>query len=176
MKYIIQILIASLLICTLISCDRSKKVKDNLTFSKSNVVYNSTNKKNLDRMVSAGLDELAIEHVVVLLTEIKEPFFNNDYFVKAYIEEISNNFYIIHIIDLSDRETLEVISHELVHLEQYKKDDLTVKNTYIIWKGITYTPSEYEAVSHEERPWEYEAYQRQKGLSRKIKKRVQSTN
>lgn len=172
MKYILQILFVFFIIFNFVSCDNGKKVKNNFVFSKRNLVFNNTNKENLGRTILAGLDELKIKHVVVLVLKINEPYFNNDYLVKANIEEINNHFYIIRMSDLSDSETLEVISHELIHLEQYKKDKLVTKDINIIWYGITYTPSEYEAVSYEERPWEHEAYQRQSRLSRRIKNRL----
>lgn len=66
----------------------------------------------------------------------------------------------------------EVICHEMVHLDQYERGDLSINKfedkIYFNWKGEDYDPS----TPYEERPWEEEAYKLQSKLWKEFKKWV----
>lgn len=66
----------------------------------------------------------------------------------------------------------EVICHEMVHLDQYERGDLSINKfedkIYFNWKGEDFDPS----TPYDKRPWEEEAYKLQSKLWKEFKKWV----
>lgn len=66
--------------------------------------------------------------------------------------------------NLSKRETLLALAHEMVHLKQYAKGemkDIWRPTRMVKWHGERYL---HEEMDYWEQPWEIEAYGREKGL------------
>lgn len=66
--------------------------------------------------------------------------------------------------DLSKKETLLALAHEMVHLKQYAKGemkDIWRPVRMVKWQGEKYL---HEEMDYWEQPWEIEAYGREKGL------------
>jgi hypothetical protein len=73
------------------------------------------------------------------------------------------NFYIEIATKLSQEERLRTLAHEMVHLRQYRKNQLQFKKNQMHWKGQAYiVENEYEMYTSA--PWELEAYEMEEVL------------
>jgi predicted metallopeptidase len=136
----------------------------------SNIIFNSTSNSYMDTIVSVGLNELKIKDVVVVIRPItpdildmlksKEPSLD----IKAFIIGREDN-YVIYVVNLSRTTAIEVLSHELIHLQQTETGKLVKGTKSVKWEGIEYSPE----LPYEERPWEREAFDKQNGLLNDIK-------
>lgn len=62
---------------------------------------------------------------------------------------------------LDDNLLLETLFHEMVHLKQYSKGELSESKTSMIWKNKTYLKNNQD---NRHLPWEEEAYRLEKEL------------
>ena len=133
-----------------------------VTFTESNFVKNKTDMKYLDTLVLAGLHVLEIDKTSVLILPLDVEG-SSDLELKAHIRQVENG-YIIFIKNVDRNYALEIISHELVHLQQYNTGELYVnalKNELIFDKKV-YPVSKLPA--YDVRPWELEAFDKQTEL------------
>jgi len=79
----------------------------------------------------------------------------------GYCLELDNNrtFEIEVDRSLTLRKMLETVAHEMVHVKQYARNELSPYGS--IWCGKTYNPKK---VSYWDLPWEIEAHGRETGL------------
>lgn len=59
--------------------------------------------------------------------------------------------------NLSPLKEKEVIKHEMIHVDQIKRGDLTYDDKNVYWKGKRYSRSAMDE-GNKKLPWEYEAY------------------
>lgn len=133
----------------------------------TNVVFNNTEKKFLDTIVNVGLTQLNLEDIVVTifpLTEGAKSNFSTTGELKAHIRE-QDGYYYIWIDDLSRYESVEVITHELIHLKQYHDKRLLLEGNLPVWLDEAYP---IETTPYENRPWEIEAFSDGKELKNKV--------
>lgn len=136
---------------------------------RSIIVNNFTEFSYYDTIIVAGLMELGIQNVVVnvgtLSDAAKENFRNQGgESLSAHIKELDGSFYLFISPDNRFKQ-IEVISHELIHLQQYHSNDLIVKNDTIFWKKVPYMLYETQ---YDQRPWEEDAFSRGRGLQNKL--------
>ena len=62
-------------------------------------------------------------------------------------------------------ESIEVLCHEVIHMQQYSSGDLVYDNNFIIWKG---NKMELNSKEYMDRPWEKDAFDRQSQLIRSV--------
>jgi hypothetical protein len=62
-------------------------------------------------------------------------------------------------------ESIEVLCHEVIHMEQYSSGDLVYDNNFIIWKG---DKMELNSKEYMDRPWEKDAFDRQSQLIKSV--------
>ena len=143
-------------------------------FNKVNVpektqILNRTDIKYLDTIMYVGM-ELADLHpkvvVIQLLDDSNSPKVEADRKIEAYIYGNSNQ-YIIKIRKMSRKQSITVLAHELIHMEQIERGDLIQSPTSIIWKSDTYTQS--NVPNYGDRGWEYEAEKESVQLRAEIK-------
>jgi hypothetical protein len=80
----------------------------------------------------------------------------------GYVKIDNDNKYIdvfIHL-DFPLADIIETTIHELVHVEQYQRGDLTRDEENVYWKGTNHTYTPYS-----KRPWEIEAFDKGKKLA-----------
>jgi hypothetical protein len=63
--------------------------------------------------------------------------------------------------NLSPLKEKEVIKHEMIHVDQIKRGDLTYDNNNVYWKGKKYSRKTMDE-GNKELPWEKEAYTKTK--------------
>ena len=137
-----------------------------VTFTESNFVKNKTNMKYLDTLVLAGLHALKIDKTSVLILPLQIQS-TQDLELKAHIVRVENG-YIIFIKEVDRNYALEIISHELIHLQQYSSGNLIIDRTN---NQLTFDKKVYqvkELPAYDVRPWEMEAFAKQTDLRSEV--------
>ena len=168
-KYLLVLL--ALLIGLIIILLNSKEVQfKKIELSNNNIVHNMTDKTYLDTIVKVALDIEGISGVTVVIKELKstsQQTVEGNIDVKAAMYGEANLFLFSVNKNLSKSEAIYVVSHEIVHLEQFYSGQLVLSNGEFLWGGI---PINYKNIAYETRPWEMEAFNKQTSLGRKIKR------
>lgn len=165
---ILLVVLALLLIVGLYLINKnSNKPYNKVVLSKENHITNLTNTVYLDTIVSVGLSKLKQSNVFVLilpLTQKQIDLFSENGELRAQIVGKGGN-YIIFVADLTRSEAITVISHELIHLTQYRSGRLKISTDGVIWEDKLIGDLLYN-----KRPWEIDAFSKQKKLSDEITK------
>lgn len=138
-----------------------------IELSYRNAVNNYENPSYYDTILQVGLDNMGIEGVIVNVMKLSDGAKSQfDGELKAHVRYVGENFYLF-IDEMEREEAIQVISHEIIHMEQYMSGDLVYNGTNVIWLGqeISLNSKEYE-----DRPWERDAFKRENELSDNISK------
>ena len=128
-----------------------------IELSNKNLVSNRGSRTYLDTIVQVGLDKMGIEGEVVMVKEqVQERDLGDEFESEAYIIYQQGQSIIFMRPNVNRLKAIEIISHELIHLEQYRTERLQIlKGGYVCWENdtidITITP-------YDKRPWEDEAF------------------
>jgi len=146
-----------------------EKYFNKFDFNKNHTVFNMTDIDYLDTIIHSGLQSIKIDNIIVVIKPMidkKNLQIPDNINIKAYIigEGIQ---YIIYIDKMSKNENINVLSHELIYLEQYYTKKLIIKKDTIIWDDHIIN---IELLTYEERPWEKEAFNNQHNLENKMRK------
>jgi len=170
---IIWIIIGLLLIGFIIYlATRKEKPFNELTFPITNVVTNKTTQDYLTPIINTGLYELKIDSVYIIIQPMSLAMKTNGLGDKSYelmASLIGNKTqYILYVNQMDRYEGIEFIAHELVHLVQFHSGRLVKREglNSALWDGQIYDITE---VPYLERPWEKEAYSKDKDLAKKIR-------
>ena len=142
-----------------------------LDIETTNIVRNDTEYSYLDTIVKVGLKEMGLNDSISVIVrpisdEVKQRF-DSQMTLEAHIIG-RNNQYLLFIDDMSRYEAIKVISHELVHLRQYRSGKFVMGSDYVMWNGKRYSANEIYNMNYEDRPWEREAYTEQRYLNNKL--------
>jgi len=138
-----------------------------IELSNKNAVNNFENPTYYDTIIQVGLDNMGIEGVIVNVMKLSDGARSQfDGELKAHVRYVGEKFYIF-IDDMDREEAITVISHEIIHMQQYLSGDLVYDGVNIIWLGqeISLDSKEYE-----DRPWERDAFRRENELSDNVSK------
>lgn len=177
-KQTLKVILILLSILALIYVTYLTSKTDKVNFVKidlpeNNEIINQTSRSYLDTIVSIGLDEMEISGVKLYVMNLDESFKNNpsrgtgDMDLKATVFNYGKD-YILYIDEsVGKRESIEIITHELIHLNQYISGDLKIisKSGTVLWKGevIETLNTDYGS-----RPWEIDAFSRGRKLSDEV--------
>lgn len=150
-----------------------EKVFEDIDFETTNLVYNRTDREFYDEVVQVGLRELGIDSVIVSIRQITQEAKDNfdiDTELRAHIlpNGSRGNNYVIWIADMGRYESIVVLSHELIHLAQYQNKELVIEEDGIIWKRIKFTYQDISHIDYMTRPWERDAFNKDKALRFKM--------
>lgn len=162
---ILSIVLLSLLVIT--KADANDDPYNQVELSTYNYVLNGTQNNGYDTVAKVALDMAGISGVNVFIQELSESAKSQfDGELKAHIRYFNGEFYLF-ISDLSHKEAIEVISHEVVHIQQYLSGDFVFdQNTGdIYWKGELY---DINSLPYERRPWEDDAFGAQSSIADKV--------
>ena len=136
----------------------------------SNTVLNTTSSSYLDTIIHTGLTVQEIKDVSVVIKpmnpKVKNSFEEGN--LEAFIN-VKDSIYNIYIDNISRDEAVTVLSHELVHLQQYRSNNLQIKNGVPQWYGKDYDIS---LIPYSERPWEMDAFSKQNNIIKQIKSKL----
>jgi hypothetical protein len=166
---IISIVVLLLLSLLIYLVTRPEEKFNIIELSNKNFVSNRGSRTYLDTIVQVGLDKLGIEGETVMVKE--QPVqrdLGDEFESEAYIIYQKGQSIIFMKPNINRLKAIEIISHELIHLEQYRTDRLQIlKGGYVCWENdtidITTTP-------YDKRPWEDEAFNYGPLLEEDIKK------
>ncbi len=162
---IIISLIILLLIIFLVLRKKEINYFNQVTLSENNRIFNLVDNKYYDTVLSVGLDETGMKDVVVIILPITQASKNNftgD--LKAHIRYHDGNFY-LYTDSYGHKESIRVISHEIIHIKQYLSKDLVFENGIVYWRGDVF---DLQSSDYETRPWENEAFSEEGPLNNKI--------
>ena len=169
-KLIIGILLLVLIIF-LIFRSSKEKTFNKINIHTTNMILNKTSKNYLDSIIYVGLNELYLDSIAVTIKEINpdiQKLFDSNSQLKAHIIG-NNNQYIIFLDDMGRDEAIKVLSHELIHLQQYQTKKLILYKDSVYWDKKILNQDEINDLKYEDRPWEAEAFQKQSNLENKIR-------
>lgn len=134
-------------------------------------IINQTDYPYIDTIIALGLRELNIKPRIVVVRNMNInnlPPENEGLLTMAYIIGMKGG-YLIFVRKLEREDYISVLSHELIHLEQYQRRDLEINliEKYITWKGKRYYRGELPPYTLRE--WEIEADKRGGKLEIKLK-------
>ena len=162
-KIIIGVLLLALLLFALL---QNKSTSFNkVSFDDNNQIYNRTENLFLDTITHAGLHSLNIKNTAVLIAPIQITEIENDLELKGYITQTDGG-YIIFIKNTDKQESITIISHELIHLNQLISKRLINRDSAIIFDNVKYNIKSIP--EYNKRPWEIEAFSNQHILEGKI--------
>lgn len=170
-KWIIILFIILIIgIITFFIINQKEKYFNHIIIENTNILNTIKNKNYLDTIIYTGVKSLEIENLIIVvrpLTQenIENLSFDNKLELKAHIQGMDDT-YIIWINPNENRSTyIEILSHELIHLKQYYTKELLISDNNIYWKNQIININDY---TYENRPWEVEAFFKQKELEKKM--------
>ena len=168
-KFVIAVLIVLVVVLLISRTTNNQNYFNEVQLDSSNYIGNNVNKPYIDTILNVGLSILNLKNVTIFVSPLSENtklmFASEGGELKAHIREYNGNYYIF-IDDVDRLESIEILSHELVHLKQYHDGRLMLKDKTPIWLGEEFPLT---LVSYDNRPWEIEAYMVDDVLESKIK-------
>lgn len=162
------ILIISLLFSYILGDAPKENYFNRVELSENNMITNNEKKQFYDTIISVGLDESGVKGVSVVVSELSEgakaQFASGE--LRAHVRFYNGIFYLF-IDDFDRKEAIEVISHEIIHIEQYMTQSLIYTEDGLWWNDVEY---DLENLEYDDRPWERDAFTRGGFLSQRIEK------
>ena len=125
----------------------------------NSIVNSLDNIHYYDTILAVGMDGVGLNGVTVVINDMSDAAKKQfDGELKAHIR-LFNGVYYIFVGALDRSEAIEVISHEIVHIQQYESGELVYENEKVEWQGDDYTFALED--DYERRPWEREAFSKQ---------------
>jgi hypothetical protein len=175
------ILILAVILIVILALYHSYKAPPNyyskVNLSTKNTVINKSSNVFIDTTVSVGLQKLgAFDCFVEIknMTDNIQGTFNSgedgqiDLSAAIIGSDVNYTIYIDPSLNRTD--AINIIAHELIHLQQYYYDNLKVLdplNGIVLWFGEKIDISKFP---YDKRPWEIDAFQRQGDLASDMRK------
>jgi len=141
-----------------------------IKIEKTSYIKNWTDKPYLDTIVYIGLTELDIRGVSVQIKILSDDIEVEDMELLGFIQGNIGNQYIIFIKDTGRLESIDIISHELIHLNQMYDSRLINGSIELIWENQIFNKD--DIMEYNLRPWEIEAKYLGLELSYKLKQKL----
>jgi predicted metallopeptidase len=148
----------------------------------TNFIVNDSQLPFIDTTLAVGLNLAGVNFTSVVVKdltgEIQSKFRQDNVGVELYAAIIGNRSqFILYIRDVSRRESIKIIAHEIIHLLQYKSGRLSVMPPdKIFWQGDTLTNDDLYNMTYVDRPWEREAFDGEDGLADKMEEILYGKN
>jgi len=147
-----------------------------------NQIYNQTDFKYADTVLSLALHLAEVRGVSVVIKEltpeIREKFKEQNTGVELHAAIIGGGSqYILYVYQLTRRDALKVMAHEVIHLMQYNSGRLQLlPPDNIVWESDTLKTYNLYNIPYAERPWEREAFDGEDGLTDKMEEILYGKN
>ena len=132
---VLSVLLVGLISFLLINTSFSEESYFNqVKLSDNNFITNTEVSTFYDTIISVGLDEVGVSGVNVVVSELsngaKEKFDYGE--LKAHVRYFNGTYYLF--LDKYDRrESIDIISHEIIHISQYNTGQLIYENGELYW-------------------------------------------
>lgn len=159
---ILSLLLVFLIIFLIIYNKKDEKPFNSIQLSENNQITNRTNITYYDTIINVGLDVMNIRGVSVVVMELTDNARNQfDGSLKAHVRFHEGVYYLF--IGEEDRfDAIGIISHEIIHINQYNTNQLIYDGQVITWEGQPFGLTDLE---YNDRPWEKDAFEKQKDLT-----------
>lgn len=150
--------------------------------SNNNYITNHTEFSFLDTTLSVTLDAAEISGVSVIVkdlsSDVRIQFAETTGGVDLQAAIIGRgNQYIMYVYRLDRINAIRTISHETIHLMQYRSGRIDIlSDSKILWEGDTLTKETIYNIPYQFRPWEKEAFDGEGVLSDKVEKILYGKN
>ena len=163
-KIVLGVIILLILLFLIFKSKKEDKVFNKVVLSNFSTIDNVVFPTYYDTVLSVAMNKMGVGgHVVVgQLSDVAKSQFDGD--LKAHIRYFNSKFYLF-TGNMSRCESIEVLCHEVVHMEQYSSGDLVYDNNVIIWKGERI---ELNSKEYMDRQWEKDAFDRQSQLIKSV--------
>ena len=165
-KIIVGLIILAILYFLISRINTGDKPFNQIQLTENNFIYNEKFPTYYDTILMVAMDEAELAGFNVILKELSDKAksqFEGD--LRAHIRYENDDFYIF--TNIMDRnESIEVLSHEVIHMLQYRSGNLSYSKGNVTWMGEVLDLNSKE---YEQRPWEVEAFQKQTKLISLVK-------
>lgn len=165
LKIAVGIILILLIILLIYKVDFKEKSFNQVELNNDNTVQNGLFPTYYDTILNVAMEQMKLSGYVVNMGQLSDATKSKfDGELKAHIRYIDPNFFLF-IETLNRREAIEVLCHEVIHMQQYSSGDLVYSNGNVTWKGETI---ELNSKEYENRSWENDAFNRQKELIKAV--------
>lgn len=159
------ILIVSIIVFFIAQIKGEERYFTPIELSDNNTIVNNSKPNFIDTIASVGLDAAGLKGIVLVIDDLSDVAKSNfDGTLEAHIKYFDGVFYLF-MNDLDREKAISVISHEIIHINQYVSGDLIYQNGLVYWKGREYNLDE---VQYDNRPWEDDAYSKESSLASRV--------
>jgi hypothetical protein len=163
-KIVLGVIVLLILLFLIFKSKREERVFNKVELSNLSTIDNVVFPTYYDTVLSVAMKEMGVGGYVIVgqLSDVAKGQFDGD--LKAHIRYFSSKFYLF-TEEMDRSESIEVLCHEVIHMQQYSSGDLVYDNNFIIWKG---EKIELNSKEYMDRPWEKDAFDRQSKLIRSV--------
>lgn len=172
-KILFGLLVIGLLVLLILKSTAEERPFNQIELSGYNTIQNGTFPTYYDTVLSVAMDQMGLSGYVVTFGELSDGAksqFDGD--LKAHVRYFNSNFYLF-TQNMTRDNTIEVLCHEVIHMQQYTSGDLVYDDGNVTWKGETL---ELNSKEYEMRPWENDAFNRQSELIKSVERVLYSDN
>ena len=166
---IISLVVTALAVGIYLISNNEDKPFVQVELNEDNSVSNNTKFYFYDTIMNVGLSELGLKNISVTIQPLTEKSKQDadaqGITLEAHLREYSGIYYLF-MNESSKDQSIEIISHELIHLEQYESKRLVFENDTLTWNNQKFSRAE---IPYDDRPWEIEAFSKGKDLAQKVR-------
>jgi hypothetical protein len=166
---ILGIIISMILLFILLTNSKNRSYKT-VTLSENNFVLFPSPKYGIyDTILRIALDVENLKNITLVILELDEKSKTEfDGELRAKIIQYDEIYY-LYVNDLTNKELITVLSHEVIHIRQYESKKIIYdrKTKKVFWENEVV---DLDLVPYEKRPWEIEAFAQEGDLSIKVEK------
>jgi hypothetical protein len=164
-KNIIKIVIGVILLVVFVLLISRLKFEDKpfnqVELSVYNKIVNNVCPTYYDTVLSVALEQMGIIGQTIVVNKLTDGAKSNfDGVLKAHVRYHDGIFYLF-TEEFNRKESIEVLCHEVIHIQQYTSNFLTFEDGFVIWFD---EPIELNSREYEQRPWELDAFNREGDL------------
>jgi general stress protein CsbA len=164
-KILAIILFLTLIVFLLTRIKGSKKQFKTVVLSETNLVNNVVNPSYYDTILIVGMDLMGLKNESVVIRKLSESAKSQfDGELQAHLKYHEGVFYLF-MNDHDREESIKILAHEIIHIQQYSSGDLKYEKGLMTWMGNT---TDLNSQPYEMRPWENDAFDRARALSNNI--------
>lgn len=172
-KIVVGVLLLIILYFLIFKTNSEDKPFNQIQLTENNFIYNEKFPTYYDTILMVAMDEAELAGFNVMLRELTDGAKSQfDGELKAHIRYENDDFYLF-TGKMSKNEAIEVLSHEVIHMLQYRSGNLSYTNGKVTWMGEVLDLNSKE---YEQRPWEVEAFQKQSQLMGMVKESLWGDN
>lgn len=165
-KIVVGVVLLIILLFLILRTNSGDKPFNQIQLKGNNFVHNEKFPTYYDTILNVAMSEVGLTGYNVIMRELSDGARSQfDGELKAHIRYENGDFYLF-TQPMGKNESIEVLSHEVIHMLQYTSGNLSYLNGNVTWMGEVL---ELNSKEYEQRPWETEAFQKQSQLIGTVK-------